>query len=132
MLIDTSAWIPFFRRKGLRTIKERIVSCLELDQAAYTCPVHFELICGATNRREEELIRDALGMCRHLVFSEAHWIAAARIERDLRWKGITVPRDDVFIAAVALAGSIPVLCVDHHFDLIRDHARTALKVEQIG
>jgi predicted nucleic acid-binding protein len=132
MLVDTSAWIPFFRRKGLRSIKERIASCLELDQAVYTCPVRFELLCGASKRHEEELINDALGMCRHAPFEELHWIESARIERDLRRSGISVPRDDIFIAAVALAENIPLLCVDRHFDLIRNHARKALKVEQLG
>jgi len=131
MLIDTSVWIPFFRRSGDIHIKERVAHCLEFDEAAYTCPVHFELLAGAKTRNEQYLVDDTMSLCAHLSFKPDYWIIAGGYERGLRAKGIIIPRDDLFVAVVAVAEDITLLCRDKHFDLIRKHVEKKLKIEQI-
>ena len=55
-----------------------------------------------------------------LVFSRACWQCAAEVERKLRAKGVTVPRDDIFVAAAALHHGVAVFTLDPHFSLMRD------------
>ena len=38
-LIDTSAWIEFFRKDGHRETKTRVATMIELGEAAYCAPV---------------------------------------------------------------------------------------------
>jgi len=46
-LIDTSAWIEFFRKTGDPQVKRRVAAYVELGEAAYCGPVEFELVTGA-------------------------------------------------------------------------------------
>ena len=57
--------------------------------------------------------------CTMLEFSSDCWRRAADLERTLRGNGITVPRDDIFVASAAIAYDTPVYCRDAHFELIR-------------
>jgi predicted nucleic acid-binding protein len=132
ILIDTSVWVEFLRRKGDPRAKARVASHLELDEAAYTCPVLLELLVGARDDGEERLVRDVLEMSVRRAFGARHWEVAAEMEQQLRRKGCVVPRDDVLVAAVAAEDKLPLLCRDRHFDILRDLAGRKLIVEQIG
>ena len=130
-LIDTSAWIQFFRRKGDPRAKERVAALLGSDSAAYTCPVLLELLAGARLAGEIELVQDALGLCAWQPFEAAYWERAAHLERTLRQRGVVVPRDDILVATVACECRLPLLCRDAHFDLIQNHGDRSLKVERV-
>ena len=54
-LIDTSAWIEFFRAKGDAALKSRVADLISFGEAAYTCPIHFELLLIATVACEKSL-----------------------------------------------------------------------------
>jgi predicted nucleic acid-binding protein len=131
ILIDTSAWIHFFRRHGNPEAKHRVATALNDDTAAYTCPVLFELLVGARLEREIELVRDTLELCVRMPFEESDWTKAAHLERALRRHGTIVPRDDILIAAVACDRKVPLLCCDRHFDLIRLKGDATLTVQQV-
>ncbi len=130
-LIDTSAWIEFFRKKGIPEAKSRVAALLNSDAAAYTCPVMMELIVGAREPAELDLISETLGLCQKIVFQPEFWERAAHIERSLRQCGVTVPRDDVLVATVASEHRLVLLCRDAHFDLIGQKAGCGLIIEQI-
>ena len=118
-LVDTSAWIAFFRPKGDPQAKRSVAALLHADQAAWTDPVRMELLIGARTSDEDALVRDALRLCIHVPFEAESWETAARLERLLRAKGLLVPRDDVLIAAAAMDHHVPLLCHDRHFEQIR-------------
>jgi predicted nucleic acid-binding protein len=126
-LIDTSAWIEFLRKSGRPEVKSRVAGYLELGDAAYCGPIEFELLSGA---REAEIadLRDALRFSACLEFAADCWGSAAQIERALRGKGITVPRDDLLVASVALHHAVPLFSCDPHFVLIRDKGRVPLRL----
>jgi len=127
ILIDTSAWIEFFRRMGDREVKARVAGYIDLGEAAYCGPVQFELLAGA---RESELatIRKAFSFSRFLEFPVQCWERAAELEKTLRRTGITIPRDDIFVAAVALHHKVGVYTTDPHFKMVRDAAAPALEL----
>lgn len=131
ILIDTSAWIEFFRKKGDPRIKSRVASLLNNDCAAYTCPVLMELSAGARETAELELVSETLSLCQRFVFQPEFWERAASIERTLRQRGVTVPRDDILVATAACEHQLVLLCRDAHFDLIAKESGCALKIEQI-
>jgi predicted nucleic acid-binding protein len=119
ILIDTSAWIDFLRRQGDATTKRRVAAYIEMEEAAYCGPVEFELLTGAKPRELAD-IRTALSFSTLLDFPQACWQRAAHIEKVLRKKGVTVPRDDIFVAAAAIHHGVALFTHDPHFVLIRD------------
>jgi predicted nucleic acid-binding protein len=118
VLIDTSAWIEFFRAAGSPAIKSQVADALAQDEAAYTCPVRFELFIGA-RRSELDALREGLSYARRIPASPGHWDAAAEHGAKLRAKGATVPASDLLIATIAAAEKLPLVACDKHFELIR-------------
>ena len=83
-------------------------------------------------RPEEEADLDqAFAFSHHVPFECEDWCAAALLERQLRAKGLTVPRNDLFVATVAIRASLTVTCRDTHFDVVRRVVGQRLKVEQL-
>ena len=84
-LVDSSAWVEFLRRKGDPKVKHIVARLLEAEQAAYTCPIRFELLSGARAGEESDL-EQALALSHHFPFQEEDWREAARLERQSRAK----------------------------------------------
>jgi hypothetical protein len=126
-LIDTSAWIEFFRPKGDPLLKARVRDLMSIKEAAYTCPVAFELITGA---RKEELndLRTGLGLASRFVLLPEHWDLAGSSNAALRAKGVNIPASDLLIATVAHSLKMPLLAKDAHFETIRVHSLPNLKI----
>ena len=80
---------------------------------------------------EEADLEQALAFGRHVPFERADWRAAALLEWELRGRGLTPPRNDLFVAAVAIRTRLPIACRDTHFDTMREVLGETLKVEQI-
>ncbi|MBE7501499.1 MAG: PIN domain-containing protein [Verrucomicrobiales bacterium] len=129
-IVDTSLWIEFLRRRGDPEAKHAVARLLEADQAAYSCPIRFELLAGVRPEEEADLAQ-ALGFIHHLRFEPEDWCAAARLERQIRNQGVSVPRNDLFVATIAIRTGIPVACRDAHFDAIQGVAGDKLVVEQL-
>ena len=127
-LIDTSAWIEFLRKRGDPEIKRRVAAYIELGDAAYCGPVEFELMTGA-RPGEIHYVNTALNMSTLLEFPRACWRQAAEMEKTLRRKGVTVPRDDVFVAAAALHHDVSLYVCDPHFELMRDKGQIRLRID---
>jgi predicted nucleic acid-binding protein len=117
-LIDTSAWIEFFRAKGDATLKARVADLISFGAAVYTCPIRFELFVGA---RPQDLtdLRAGLGFARRLPLTSEHWDAAAALGAKLRASGHSIPASDLLIATVAHEENIPLLARDEHFLALR-------------
>lgn len=127
VLIDTSAWIEFFRAEGNWYMKSRVAEYLSLGRAAYTCPVSFELFLGA---RPSELadLREGLGFAQRIPMNPGHWDTAAVQGSKLRSHGLTFPATDLLIATIAVESGSPLLSCDKHFEQIRDGVLDSLKL----
>ena len=125
ILIDTSGWIDFLRRQGDPDTKSKISAYIELGEAAYCDPIEFELLIGARERERAD-VKAVLGFSTYLPFTRACWQSAARMEKQLRAKGVNVPRDDVFVGAAALQHHVPIFSKDPHFALMRDKGGLSL------
>ena len=128
-LVDSSAWVEFLRRKGDPVVKQTVARLLHADLAAYTCPIEFELLSGV-KPQEEAALEQTFTYSHHIPFEHEDWRKAATLERELRARGSTIPRNDLFVAAVALRANLTVVCRDAHFDAIQRAAKH-LRVEQV-
>ncbi len=129
-LVDTSAWVEFLRKKGDPAVKQAVARLIQADLSAYTCPVRFELLSGVKPEEETDL-EQAFEFSHHLPFERDDWREAALLERQFRAKGLTIPRNDLFVATVAIRVGLPVVCRDAHFDAMRKALSGKLKVEQV-
>jgi predicted nucleic acid-binding protein len=114
LLIDTSAWIDFFRGKPGATA-DAVQLALQLDTARLCGPVKAELLQGAKGAKEKQqlgLVFDAVG---NLNTEETDWETAGLALQKLKSSGITLPLTDALIAAIAQRHGTPVLTLDHHF-----------------
>jgi tRNA(fMet)-specific endonuclease VapC len=117
ILIDTSAWVDFFR--GRRPVADAVDHALDDDQAALCGPVMTELRRGLSSSGRTEVLR-LLGGCQIVVEPPQLWEEAGDLGYLLGRRGVTVKTLDLLIATIALAHDIPILTRDSDFALIRD------------
>lgn len=113
VLLDTSAWIAFFRGQPADAA-DKVQALLREDRAITCSPVLFEIRRGI---RPAELhrVQGLLSALRHIAFTEIEWQAAADLDRSLRATGKTLPLMDIFIATVCLRHHFALLTLDEHF-----------------
>jgi predicted nucleic acid-binding protein len=116
ILVDTSAWIAFFRDK--RPAAGVVDRVLESDEAALCGPVVTELMRGFKSPSERTRCRPLLEACHQLPEPPDLWNEAGDLGFLLARKGITVKSFDLLIATFALAHAVPVLTLDRDFDLM--------------
>jgi len=117
ILIDTSAWVDFFRgRKG----SERVDELLESDAVALCGPVITELRRGLRSAAERRKVLPLLEACHLLDEPDDLWSEAGDLGFVLARKGVTVKTLDLLIAIYALKYNVPVLTSDADFAVIKD------------
>jgi tRNA(fMet)-specific endonuclease VapC len=113
ILIDTSAWIDFFR--GREPLAEAVDDALATNEAALCGPVETELQRGFVNERERRKVLPLLDGCHRLSQPEHLWTEAGELGFVLRRRGITPKTLDLLIAAYALSHSAALLTSDRDF-----------------
>jgi len=114
VLIDTSAWVQFFRF-GQGPVADEVARLVEADEAWLTGPVLAELLHGTRSTRERKELASLLAPLPWADVTRADWEAAGDLLCTLREKGRTVPLSDVVIAVVARRLDLAVLTLDAHF-----------------
>lgn len=117
ILVDTSAWIDFFR--GREPVASAVDTALDLDEAALCGPVVSELRRGLRTPRERRRVLPVLSGCHLLAQPSALWEEAGDLGYALARKGATVKTLDLLIAAYALSHGVPILTTDRDFVRIR-------------
>ena len=128
-LVDTPAWIEFFRIKGDPNFKKRVALLVRSGSAAYTCPIYFELLLGA-RASEEAYIKAILAESTRIYFVDKHWEMASRLGRQMRSAGVTVPINDLFVATVSVSDRVRLLCKDEHFSMMKRVMGNQLRLER--
>ena len=112
-------------------MKSLVKDHLQNGNAAYTCPVRFELVLGA-RPSELEGLNLALEFSHRIVATPAHWDHTAGLAASLKAKGLNFPALDLLIASVAHTEKITLLTCDRHFMRIRDEVLPGLVIEPQG
>lgn len=122
VLIDTSAWICFFSRRGYGEIKKALSLLLDENRTAITGPIWIELIQGTRTMEEKEEVKKWITGIHWFPVTDVLWDKAAEMSFGLRRKGITTSAIDILIATVAIEYDCLLLHKDSHFELIARHS----------
>lgn len=120
VLVDTSVWVEFLRGTDGPGDRWIVGAVRDGTGLAWTEPVLFELLSGATSPRRAAELR-ALVLRGPAVRSVGlvDWEAAAELARLTRLAGRPVRSTvDFLVAAVALRADLPVATVDRDFEAI--------------
>lgn len=126
ILVDTSAWIAFFRDRG--PAAAIVDQAIEADHAALCGPVMTELRRGFKSSVERNKTLPLLLACHHLPQPVSLWDDAGDLGFTLARKGMTVKSLDLLIAACALTHGVPILTLDRDFQSI---ARTGVGLQLV-
>lgn len=113
VLIDTSAWIAFFR--GDRAAKQRIDPLLAAGGAAVCGPVYAELVSGAPMPAQLRALADHLRGLDWLEPASSVWERIASARFGLARAGKQVGVLDLFIALAAADHGAELLTRDRDF-----------------
>ena len=118
ILVDTSVWIEIFRDtvgKVVKAFKDRVGS----DNCVITRFNQLELLQGAKDEKEWELLTNYLSTQYYLEADDNTWQEAARIYFELRRKGVTISSPiDCCIAQIAMEHGAILLHRDKDFERI--------------
>lgn len=126
-LVDTSVWIPFFRPKTAKPLRDRIDELLRARSAAVNGMIRLELLAGARGDKEFQDLQATLGLIINLSWPEELWDKAASLGFRLRRQGLTFSTPDLVVATSALEHHAVLVHADADFDRIAAHSD--LKVE---
>jgi predicted nucleic acid-binding protein len=117
ILVDTSAWIDFFRGSG--RVADRVDALLASNELALCGPITTELRRGLRTPAERSKIIPLLDGCRMLAQPPQLWEEAGELGYLLARKGLTMKTFDLLIATYALSHGVPLLATDSDFDQMR-------------
>lgn len=131
VLVDSSVWIESLRRQGDLGVKQALETLLDADEALWCGPVKLEVLGGAS-----PAMRRRLAFFFHAIPyrdpGSDDWARAVRLSWGLRDAGLTIPWNDILIAALAMQWDCPVFAVDRHFQQIAEIAPLALYEPRLG
>jgi tRNA(fMet)-specific endonuclease VapC len=114
VLVDTSVWIQFFRRKD-SPVSPRLRHYLELNQVCCAGPVIIELYQGAKGSREIDAINQLLETTHYIEITRMHYHHAGQISYEAARKGQVFSVVDLILAAVAHDEQFKLFTLDAHF-----------------
>ncbi len=117
ILVDTPAWIDFFR--GKKPVCDLVDEAIEHNDAAICGPIITEIRRGIKSVNEREKVIPLFDSCHFLEQPHDLWAAAGELGFFLARRGITVKTMDLLIATYALGHEVPVMTMDSDFFLIQ-------------
>lgn len=124
VLVDSSAWIDYFR-SGTSTVSALVDQLLLENRAALCGIVEMELLQGMRPHEREEL-EDLLQALTYLETERGDFIATGHRMAELRRQGITIPNTDCLIGMLCLRHGLQLLTLDAHFDHLPEVSRIKL------
>jgi predicted nucleic acid-binding protein len=118
ILVDTSAWVEFFRDRT--PVASLVDEALASGEAAICGPIETEIRRGLLNQRERRKVLSLLQGCRWLSTPENLWLEAGELGYALRRRGVSPKTFDLLIATHALAHDVVLLTRDSDFKHMRD------------
>jgi len=119
VIIDTSAWVDFFRHKGDLPTKLAVKGLLDAFEGALCGPVEMEFLGGA-RPNEVKKMKAWFDLIPYLGNDQKIWRKVATNYGKLRADGYTVPWNDIFIATIALEKDAAVFAHDKHFVIMAE------------
>jgi predicted nucleic acid-binding protein len=120
LLIDSSAFIEFSRRRGDAVIADRVQDAVAQKRAAVCSCVAAEVLSGCKSKAEWVKVMGTLAFFEWLDTTDECWLRAAALGFNLRRQGLTVPLTDRLVLAISRVHEVELLHCDAHYDLMAD------------
>lgn len=117
ILIDTSAWIDFFRSSS-DAVGDMVADLIRADRAFLTGPVIAELLHGVRGKKENNQLATLFAAIPYQATQQVDWIETGNSLQKLRRKGLAIPLTDVLISRIAIRNEMAVLTLDKHFQYL--------------
>jgi len=121
VLVDTSAWIEFFRKK--EPYHSLVLGLVDEDRVCCAGIILGELLQGARSVNELDVLKDFLHVFEFVPETPDLWEKAGELSFALRRKGAPIGLSDCFIAVAAMASNAEILSLDKHFGILKKEVR---------
>ncbi|MDD5307721.1 MAG: PIN domain-containing protein [Deltaproteobacteria bacterium] len=118
ILVDSSAFIEFYRPGGIVRARQAVARAIADDEAAVNGVIMAEVLSFAPGADAFARLERDFAAFRWLDLARAEFELACRLGRDLRGKGVSVPATDLVIAASAIRAGAVLYHLDRHYDLV--------------
>lgn len=118
VVVDTSAWIEYFR-SGEGRASEALDVLLDEERALLCGVVEAEILRGL-RPEEQGRISDLFRALPYLEAERRDWVKAGERLGELRQRGINIPLTDALIGALCLRHDAALLTLDRHLDHLPD------------
>lgn len=125
VLIDTSVWIEFFRKKGTN-VSAKLREYLKLNQACYAGPIAVELYQGAKTHEEIQVIDQLFQTIPYVDITRTHYHHAGLISQKAAREGKIFSTVDMILAVVAHDEQLLLFSLDSHFQDIAKYCTLSL------
>jgi len=125
VLIDTSVWVDFFRKKE-SPVSLKVREYLKLNQVCYAGPILVELYQGAKSQREIEILDQLFDTISYIDITRDHYHHAATVSQKAARDGKVFSTIDVILAALAHDGGLSLFSLDRHFHDISRYCTLSL------
>jgi predicted nucleic acid-binding protein len=119
ILVDTSAWIDFFRKK--EPMYSRVLNLIDEDRICCLGLILAELIQGAKSSQEIKTLKDFAYVFPFINESEKLWERAGELSYSLKKAGKQIGLSDCYIAVAANSEKAGILTLDAHFIIVKEH-----------
>lgn len=115
VIVDTSAWIEFFRHDGDPTVKLAVRGLLDEFEATLCGPVELEFL-GGSHVHERDKIQRWFNILPYASNDQKVWRKAASHWATMHKNGVIIPWNDALIATITMEQNCRVYAVDKHFN----------------
>jgi predicted nucleic acid-binding protein len=129
ILIDTSAWIDFFRKNDLKTYA-LVAKLLKENRAVASGIIALELLRGGKTIKELNYLHDLFEVIEMVSPNSPSFLLAGKMGFSLARKGYTLSVVDLLIAQLAIENNLALLTLDQHFRIIKKNS--SLKLLEIS
>ena len=124
VLIDTSVWIEFFRKR--EPYYRKVLKLIDNNQACCIGLILAELIQGAKSNKAIEIVKDFIHVFDFLKESVQMWEKSGELSYRVRKAGKKAGLSDCYIAIAAKMNNAAIFTLDSHFELIKEHINITL------
>lgn len=116
VLVDTSAWIEFYKKDSSHSdTAEQVQHLIREDRVVTTEPILLELAAGVKESKKLKELRETFALFHLAQIREDIWRGAVDNMFALRRKGITIPAVDVLIGTAAMLYDLYLIHLDKHY-----------------
>ena len=125
VLIDTSGWIDFFRKKD-NPVFDLVAGYLRDRKAVGSGIIRLELLRGGKSLKELTIINELFTVIEMVDPNPESYRLAGELGYSLAKKGETPGVVDLLIAQVAIENRLRLLTLDNHFKIIQKYTKLDL------